>query len=140
MAWHTGTMAGSLALGVALLGAGGPRQASAEKASAPKAPPAPPITVKQFPKPTSRPPVPRIIRLAPGQRVITAAQLRNAPTVYEANRRDKSRVAKPLSRPAPMRIPGAPQILHDLPLPESKPPRPVPVAKKKPATVGAHKK
>lgn len=140
MAWHTGTMAGGLALGIALLGAGGPRQAWAEKAPVPKTPPAPPIGVKQFPKPTSRPPVPRIIRLAPGQKVITAAQLRKAPTIYETNQRGKTRVAKPLSHPAPLRIPGAPQILHDLPLPESNSPSPVPVAKKKPAAAGVHKK
>lgn len=131
MGWHLGT----IALGAMVVAVGfGPEAAAAQKA-----PPAPPTKVRQFPKPTSPPPVPRVIRLKPGQKVITAAQLRNAPTVYEVNKRGKSRVSKPLTQPSPVRVPGAPPILRDLPLPDSKPPTPVPVTRK-PATKRVPKK
>lgn len=129
MGWHFGTVAVGVALGGALLLTCGVCEAAAPKAP-PKAPPAPPVTVKQFPKPTSKPPVPKIIRLAPGKKIITTEQLRTAPSVYVANQRGKSHAAKPLSRPTPVPVPGAPRILDHLPLPDSHPPAPQPVPQK----------
>jgi hypothetical protein len=57
--------------------------------------------------------VPKIIRLAPGQKIITAEQLRKAPTVYAVNQRGKLRVSKPTSLPTSVPIPGAPAILRE---------------------------
>lgn len=126
MSRHSGMILGSLALGAALF------VASNREAAAQKAPPAPPTKVKQFPKPTSKPQVPKIIRLAPGQKVITPEQLRKAPSVYEFNQRGKVAASKPLSRPKQVRIPGAPQILRDMPPPPSQAPTPKPVVRPRP--------
>lgn len=125
MGLHSRTWVSGAAWGVAVLLASGVPAAWAQKA-----PPAPPTKVVKFPKQTSRPPVPKIIRLAPGQKVITAEQMRKAPTVYAANRRGAYRVSKPLSRPAPLQVPGAPRILTNIPIPESTSPAPKVLPKK----------
>lgn len=126
MSRNSGMVLGSLALGATLL------VVCNREAMAQKAPPAPPTKVKQFPKPTSKPPVPKVIRLAPGQKVITPEQLRKAPTVYAFNQRGKVSASKPLSRPRQVRIPGAPRILRDLPPPASQSPTPKPVTRPQP--------
>lgn len=108
MAWYSERWVGSVILGATLVATCGVGRVWAQKS-----PPPLPTKVKQFPKPTSRPPVPKIIRLAPGQKVITAEQLRKAPTVYAVNQRGKLRVGKPTSLPASIPVPGAPPILRE---------------------------
>jgi hypothetical protein len=76
------------------------------------APPAPPKGIRTFPRSTARRPTPRVIRLAPGQTRVTAAQLKSAPTVDQANRRGQGKKEKPLLPPQ-LSIPGAPRIIRD---------------------------
>jgi hypothetical protein len=100
-------------------------------AAAPAPPPLPPKNVRAFPRATKKAPMPKVIRLAPGQTKITTAQLKSAPTVDEANRRATDRAEKP-THPKQIRIPGAPRILRSVPLPPSThTTTPKPVAKPK---------
>lgn len=77
--------------GLGLLGAALSPATAAPKPSAPPPPP----NVRKFPRSTSKAPVARIIRLEPGQKRITAEQLRKAPTVDAANRRGRLTDSRP---------------------------------------------
>lgn len=100
-------------------------------AAPPSAPPPPPNT-KKFPKATSKPPVARIIRLAPNQTTITREQLKNAPTVDEANQRRSVRTGKPSSN-----VPGTPPILRvpKRPAARATPPKPTPASGSRPKLI-----
>jgi hypothetical protein len=122
---------GILVLGVVMGVAG--TACGARAASSPKAPPAPPTKVIKFPKPTSRPRVPKIIHLKPGQKVITREQMRKAPTVYAVNQRAKGRKSRATVHSEPLQIPGAPQLSHKLPAYPLKSTGPKPAPKPKSA-------
>jgi hypothetical protein len=128
---------GILVLGVVVGVAGS--ACGVRAASAPKVPPAPPIRVTKFPKPTSRPRVPKIIHLKPGQKVITPEQMRKAPTVYVANQRAKGHRSGAKSLSEPLRIPGAPQLSPKLPAYPLKSTGPKPAPKPKSAAGKPHK-
>lgn len=123
---------GALVLGV-MVGVAG-TACGVQAASAPKVPPAPPTKVTKFPKPTSRPPVPKIIHLKPGQKIITREQMRKAPTVYVANQRAMGRKSGATAHPELLRIPGLPQLSPRLPASPLKSAGPKPAPKPKSVT------
>ena len=129
--------------GLGLLAALSPATALAKpRAARPTAPPAPP-NVRKFPRSTAKPPVARIIRLEPGQKRITADQLRAAPTVDAANRRGRLTESRPptsinakLPGTAAVRRGVAPKPPKTTPLPS----RPTVPAKPKPTKAAIKKK
>ena len=109
--------------------------AALSAAAAPAPPPLPPGKAHSFPRATRKPPVPKVFRLAPGQTKVTAAQLKSAPTVDEANRRATRMADKPAQQ-RQIGIPGTPRIIRGLPLPNTPhTTTPKPVAKPKTSPV-----
>jgi hypothetical protein len=83
--------------------------------------------------------VPKIIHLKPGQKVITAEQLRKAPTVYVANQRAKGHKSGATVHPELLQIPGSPQLSHKLPAYPLKSTGPKPAPKPNSAAGKRHK-